>query len=185
MSHIQVKEGHYLRPEYVSLARFISYYYQIDTIRRARPSKLLLVGVGDGIVPFFLRHARFEITTLDFDASLKPDVVGDIRALPFKDGEFDVAGAFEVLEHMPFEESERALAELARVTRRNVLISVPHRRTGFEFVIRFPYIHTILGRDFLRFALRVPVRFPQGISKQHFWEIDGYTTSLSAFRRAL
>ena len=41
----------------------------------------------------------------------------------FADGEFDLATAIEVLEHVP--EPEATLAEMARVARRRLLVSVP------------------------------------------------------------
>ena len=43
--------------------------------------------------------------------------------LPFDDGEFDVAAAIEVLEHVP--DPEHTVAEMARVARRHLLVSVP------------------------------------------------------------
>ena len=45
------------------------------------------------------------------------------RDLPFADNEFDTACAIEVLEHVP--DPERTLAEMVRVARRHVLVSVP------------------------------------------------------------
>ena len=47
----------------------------------------------------------------------------DATALPFSDGEFDLAAAIEVLEHVP--DPEATLAEMARVARRHLLVSVP------------------------------------------------------------
>jgi 2-polyprenyl-3-methyl-5-hydroxy-6-metoxy-1,4-benzoquinol methylase len=44
--------------------------------------------------------------------------------LPFEDGEFDVATAIEVLEHVP--DPAHTLAEMARCAARYVLVSVPH-----------------------------------------------------------
>lgn len=48
----------------------------------------------------------------------------DITALPFEDLSFDAAICLEVLEHLPH--PERALAELERVARRGLVLSVPH-----------------------------------------------------------
>jgi ubiquinone/menaquinone biosynthesis C-methylase UbiE len=53
-------------------------------------------------------------------------VPGSVVALPFADKSFDVAGCFEVLEHLPGDLPRQALAELARVARRAVVLSVPH-----------------------------------------------------------
>jgi ubiquinone/menaquinone biosynthesis C-methylase UbiE len=47
----------------------------------------------------------------------------DIESLPFGDGTFDLVLAIEVLEHVP--DPGAALAELARVARRDVVLSVP------------------------------------------------------------
>jgi SAM-dependent methyltransferase len=182
----QVQEGYYVTEKYASLNRFISYYYQIDAVRRTNPKTVLFVGVGDGLVPEFLKKSGYEVTTLDFDPVLKPDVAGDVRALPFADGSFDTVCVFEVLEHMPFDDSKKALAEIARVAKSHACISVPHRRTGFELVLRFPFIKTLTGRELLRLALYVPVRFPGfAVSKQHYWEIDGRGMTLNRFREAL
>jgi SAM-dependent methyltransferase len=43
--------------------------------------------------------------------------------LPFADGEFDLAAAIEVLEHVP--DPEHTVAEMARVAKRWLLVSVP------------------------------------------------------------
>ncbi len=45
-------------------------------------------------------------------------------ALPFADDEFDLAAAIEVLEHVP--DPEPTVAEMARVAKRHLLVSVPH-----------------------------------------------------------
>jgi ubiquinone/menaquinone biosynthesis C-methylase UbiE len=44
--------------------------------------------------------------------------------LQFGDDEFDLVAATEVLEHVP--DPERVLAEMARVARRHLIVSVPH-----------------------------------------------------------
>jgi 2-polyprenyl-3-methyl-5-hydroxy-6-metoxy-1,4-benzoquinol methylase len=47
-----------------------------------------------------------------------------VERLQFTDGEFDLVAATEVLEHV--EDPRRAVAEMARVARRWLLVSVPH-----------------------------------------------------------
>jgi ubiquinone/menaquinone biosynthesis C-methylase UbiE len=183
MTQPQVKADTYFDDTYVSLERLISYFYQIDLIRKSRPKSVLFIGVGDGMVPAFLRNHVDSVTTVDIDPDLKPDVTGDIRALPFPDAAFDLVCAFEVLEHLPFDESKKALGELARVSRGDVLVSVPHRRTGFELVLKFPFIRTLTGKTYLNLPLLVPIRFPGfAVSGQHYWEIDGRTTRLKDAR---
>jgi ubiquinone/menaquinone biosynthesis C-methylase UbiE len=53
-------------------------------------------------------------------------ISGSVLELPFPDGTVDVVGCFAVLEHLPGDMPRQALAELARVARRSVVLSVPH-----------------------------------------------------------
>ena len=177
----------YVEGTYASLDRFISYSYQLRVIRASGARSILFIGVGDGLVADLLKkdHALV-VTTLDIDPELKPDCVGDIRALPFPDASFDAVCAFEVLEHLPWEETQKGITEMARVSKTFALISVPHRRTGFAVAFKLPFMRRLLGRSVGSFALLLPVRFPGfAVSGQHYWEIDGWATSLRTFRRAL
>lgn len=183
----QVSSGYYFDKKYLSLDRFVSYFHQLSAVRDHCPKNILFVGVGDGMVPYLLKqNSGYEIITFDFDPGLKPDVVGDVRCLPFPDKSFDLVCVFEVLEHIPFDDLKMALKEVSRVSKKGAIVSVPHRRSGFEIIFKFPFIRSITNKDFLRFVIRFPIRFPGfGVSRQHYWEIDWYTTSLKDFRRCL
>jgi len=66
--------------------------------------KVLILGAGESKllqVPTPLRHLPPTITTLDIEASHKPDVVWDLNSCPwpFKDNSFTEIHAYEVLEH--------------------------------------------------------------------------------------
>ena len=58
-------------------------------------------------------------------------VVADVRAIPFRDGAFDAAYSMGTVEH--FDETEEALAEIARVVRPGgrAVIGVPNRHDPF------------------------------------------------------
>lgn len=94
------------------------------------------IGCGEGKALARLRRAY---PTLEWSASdVNPDLVtlaqaenpgvnihpASVYELPFREQSFDVIVALEVFEHL--ERPSDALRELARVTRRYVLISVPH-----------------------------------------------------------
>lgn len=182
----QVKKEHYLRPKYDDLNRFITYFYQIDLVRSLKPRSVVEIGVGNKTVSDYLKKLGLRVSTVDIDPKLKPDVVADIRNLPFGDGSFDVVLAYEVLEHLPYEEFEKALKELRRVSNQYVLISLPYRSTGFEVTVRFPLIRTLFKKSFLNFFLRVPLKF-KGIesSGQHYWELDNGHYSLRKVRMVI
>ena len=56
---------------------------------------------------------------------------GDLLAIPFRDDAFDTSLLFEVLEHVP--DVEQALAEVGRVTRETLILSVPDATLPPEF----------------------------------------------------
>lgn len=55
--------------------------------------------------------------SVDVEPGMKPDVVADILSLPFGDESADKVYLGHVLEHLPFEMVEAALAEATRVLR--------------------------------------------------------------------
>jgi len=103
----------------------------------AAPESVLDVGCGEGVLTSEwaerLRDGRIVGIDLDdpklraeWDARRRPNLeyrVEEATSLSFEDGEFDMAAAIEVLEHVP--EPEATLAEMARVARRHMLVSVP------------------------------------------------------------
>jgi 2-polyprenyl-3-methyl-5-hydroxy-6-metoxy-1,4-benzoquinol methylase len=105
--------------------------------RRAAPSSVLDVGCGEGVltVQWAERLGGGRVVGIDLDdAKLRAEWTKrerpnlEFRAeeatrLSFADDEFDLAAAIEVLEHVP--EPEATLAEMARVARGHLLVSVP------------------------------------------------------------
>ena len=105
--------------------------------RKAAASSVLDVGCGEGVltVEWAERLGDRRIVGIDLeDPKLRaewekrerPNL--EFRAeeathLSFADDEFDLAAAIEVLEHVP--EPEATLAEMARVARSHLLVSVP------------------------------------------------------------
>lgn len=99
----------------------------------APPDRVLEVGCGEGVIAQRLADRGAQVTGLDLpDAGLRADwarldgpqfLHGDARRLPFADGSVDLAVCVETLEHVP--DPARALAELGRVARRDLVLSVP------------------------------------------------------------
>jgi 2-polyprenyl-3-methyl-5-hydroxy-6-metoxy-1,4-benzoquinol methylase len=103
--------------------------------RRGGPpeSRALEVGCGEGVIADKLQRRFGEVVALDLpDAGLRADWRGydgprflhaSAHELPFDDDQFDVVVAAEVLEHLP--DPVKGLAEMARVGRRHLVLSVP------------------------------------------------------------
>jgi glycosyltransferase involved in cell wall biosynthesis/SAM-dependent methyltransferase len=92
-------------------------------------TSILDAGCGDGAITNALPE-RLRVVGLDFSAAAIEHVrwekvIADIAEMPFEDGAFDLVMANDVLEHLPEDGFEAALAEIARVARRYILITVP------------------------------------------------------------
>jgi SAM-dependent methyltransferase len=108
-----------------------------DLLGRAAPSSILDVGCGEGVLTlrWAERLGSGRVLGLDLaDPKLRDEWTArsrenlefrtfDGRSLPLDGDEVDLAAAIEVLEHVP--EPERTLAEMARVARSHLLVSVP------------------------------------------------------------
>lgn len=177
----QVKPEHY-GPSYDTRGRFLSYWNQIDLVRRAAPETLLEVGIGNGFVSRYLRAEGINSHTVDVDPDLSPDTVASVTELPFADGQFDVVCCFETLEHLPWEDFVPALRELKRVARRQVLLSLPDVT---------PYFRLSLGMGFRRWLMDRSIDYPQvrprahQFDGQHHWEIGKHGYRLGKVKRCI
>ncbi len=125
-------------------------------VKKLKPESLLSVGCGEGfdlkhVISFFkprrvvgvdfdngaLKYARMQLPGVNFKKA-------NATRLPFKDKEFDLVLALEVIEHI--KEFEKVLDEIKRVAKKFALITVPWEPC-FSFIglLRGKYIKR-LGR---------------------------------------
>jgi SAM-dependent methyltransferase len=121
----QIPAAIYESRAYLTKERLCSYWHQLDEVLALAPERVLEVGPGPGLVTRWLRDAGIEVVTLDHDPAIAPDVEGALTAIPLEDDAVDGALCGQVLEHLPWDEVPRALAELARVSRSAVVLTVP------------------------------------------------------------
>ncbi|MEM2211638.1 MAG: class I SAM-dependent methyltransferase [Nitrososphaerales archaeon] len=168
------------------LIQFISYFYQTKLIINLNVKKILEVGIGNKTASNYLKQRGLNVTTCDIDKRKEPDCVADIRQLPFKDNSFDAIMAYEVLEHLPWDNIDQVLEELKRVTKRYVVISIPYSSHHFEFIFKFPLMRKLIKRDFIDIFFRIPfpVRDIRG-EYYHCWEIGRKSYPMQKFRKLL
>jgi 2-polyprenyl-3-methyl-5-hydroxy-6-metoxy-1,4-benzoquinol methylase len=108
-----------------------------ELFERAGPGSILDVGCGEGVLThrWAQQVSDGRVVGIDLEDPALAAEQAKRRApnleyrvmkaenLPFADGEFDMASAIEVLEHVP--DPEHTVAEMARVARRWLLVSVP------------------------------------------------------------
>lgn len=77
----------------------------------------------------------------------RPGLVSSIFELPFPDRSFDVVLSAETLEHLPVDLLPQAAAEMRRVARKAVVITVPYDEDKLEWSHRCPKCGTIFHLD--------------------------------------
>jgi 2-polyprenyl-3-methyl-5-hydroxy-6-metoxy-1,4-benzoquinol methylase len=108
-----------------------------ELMSRAQPQSLLDVGCGEGVLAhrWALEMPNTQIVGIDLEEESIQAGWAERQApnlqyrtmpaedLPFAAGEFELASAIEVLEHVP--DPEHTVAEMARCAERFLLVSVP------------------------------------------------------------
>jgi 2-polyprenyl-3-methyl-5-hydroxy-6-metoxy-1,4-benzoquinol methylase len=108
-----------------------------ELFTQADPASIIDVGCGEGVLvqQWAQRLGDRRVVGIDLEDPVlraewekrqAPNLeyrVMRAENLPFADGEFDMASAIEVLEHVP--DPEHTVAEMARVAARWLLVSVP------------------------------------------------------------
>lgn len=125
----------------------------IREARILRPKTILEAGCGEGFILDRLYKAGvgekrigidFSDDAIELAKKERPHLdvrKGDIYNIPFKDNSFDLVICCEVLEHL--EQPEKALAELERVTKNYVILSVPNEPV-------FKLANFLRGKNILR-----------------------------------
>ncbi len=135
--------------------RLIDRFYErvLALVEPLHPGSLLDAGCGEGetlarlggLLPSQVAAVDLSPEAVAFTANRFPGVEvrrASVLELPFDERSFDLVVCLEVLEHL--ERPESALAELARVAREAVVISVPHEpwfRSGS--LLRGKYVRSL------------------------------------------
>lgn len=177
----QVPVEHYAGRAYDELHRWVSYWYQAGMVASTGAQSLLEVGVGSGVLRWYLRdRLGIVVTSVDIDPALGPDVVSDVLRLSdhFGPGSFDAVCAFQVLEHLPFADLDRALGQLSAVSREHVLISLPNNGRTVRLAVD-------LGGHEFKFGTKLHSGRPWQFDGQHHWEVGTRGHSRADVRRIL
>jgi hypothetical protein len=176
-AEVQVSGDFYNFADYVTVERWGSYWRQIAAVLRHKPESVLEIGPGMGVTTQMLRQAGVRVITCDHNPALGPDVAGDVRELDrlVAPKSVDLVCAFQILEHLPFEDFETALAAIGKVARRRVILSLPHFGYPVELRGRF-------WKNRFNFALSRRLARPRtwAFDGQHHWELGTRGHSVKA-----
>lgn len=167
----QVSKDHYSFLSYMNKERWNSVWHQIHITTQLNPRNILEIGTGNGLFKLFISHCIDNTQTLDIDPELNPDILGTVKAIPFKDNSFDAVCAFQVLEHLPYNDALISFSEMMRVSRKHVILSLPDSRPVYQIHIPKLRINCLLlPRPFRKLK-------EHKFNGEHYWEINkkGYS----------
>lgn len=170
---VQVEKNHYKFVRYVNKKRWSSMWHQLDDILALEPHTVLEVGPGPGLLKGMLSSFNIKVETVDIDAEVNPDHIAPATKLPFDDNQYDVVCAFQMLEHLPYQESLVAFSEMVRVSKSHIVISLPDAKKLWRYIVYIPKIGEV--QLFLpRPRIKTPIHKFDG---QHYWELNkkGYS----------
>jgi hypothetical protein len=164
---------------YVSKERWSSYFEQVHEVLAScsdpKQLKVLEIGPGRNLLKRIISDEVDLYHTYDVDdrSIANYNSIDDLDSIP--DGYFDCVLAFQVLEHMPIEESVILFTEMARLARNTVIISLPNSRPMWKYTIYIPkwkHLNLLIPNPFWK----SPVNVSDG---NHFWELErqGYSTN--------
>jgi len=126
---------------------------------------ILEIGIGTSFTANYLKSKNYKVTTLDIDEEKKPDIVGNIVQHDWGLEKFSHVLAFEVFEHIPYEEFQKVLLNLHSATD-YIFTSLPiNKKTIFELNIKIPKLRKI--------HFKLSINKNKITTKNHFWEV-GY-----------
>lgn len=155
-----------------------SYWWQQKLMHdRVRAGDSVLeIGVGSGFTANYLRSKGIDVTTLDIDEEKSPDICANVVTYEFPHI-YDHILAFEVFEHIPFEEFQRLLPKVARASRKYLFCSVPlNDKILLRIIVKFWRLRE-RGLELTRPKRKITAPF-------HFWEVGANSVPRDLLFRA-
>ena len=162
--------------EYLSKDRLISYHHQLRLIFSLgnQVTNILEIGIFNSLLTHLLTQNGYNVTTADVDPNLEPDIHLDLTTdFSLTQDKFDAIVLFQVLEHLPYEQSEEALKKLALITKKYLVSSLPFNSQFLGVQIKYSYA------DRSRYLLLKMPKFwsTKPVCNEHYWEmgLKGYS----------
>jgi ubiquinone/menaquinone biosynthesis C-methylase UbiE len=164
----QVSIKHYDFARYMTRIRWQSLWCQVMEVNKLSPRNVLEIGPGKGYLTAILRSQLINVETLDIDKELNPTHTSSATKISLNDNSYDVVCAFQILEHLKYDDSLIAIEEMLRVSKRHVVISLPDAA---------PFIDININTSFLR-EMKIQIEIYNPFKKihifdgEHYWEIN-------------
>ena len=111
---------------YVDEARWMSYYHQMRLLLGAgNVRNILEIGPGNNFMQRMLSDYFKEYHTYDIDPKSSPTYLGLENLNKVAKESYDICCAFQVLEHMEFDEALGFIELMSSITKNQMIISLP------------------------------------------------------------
>jgi hypothetical protein len=190
-SQFSMKLSDYMKG--IDLSNWFRYYAILKEVIFFSPKKILEIGAGNEVVKNCLEKSVEKYTVVDINPKLKPDILSDSRVFRAElEGKFDCLICAEVLEHMPFEDLNKNLANIYRYLdgKGTAIITVPRRRARFMVITPLSYEKPWIFE--LPFWVKSPKSFYKQVIKgniwidpHHCWEIGDGKVNKDDFDKAI
>lgn len=177
-------EPHYLSfDKYVKKKRWMSYWYQVKEVLASSPKSVLLIGVGNGVVPAILKEKDIIVYTFDYDSSMNPDFCGDIRDIKniVSGLKVDTILCCQVLEHVEFQYFPKIINDFENIAKNRVVISLPHCHIAFSGWLNLPILKSIEWKIIMP-SFWIKRCF---FNHEHYWEVGMRNHSKKRIERIL
>lgn len=176
----------YFIKSYLNPKRWSSYSEIIRFVLEINPSKILEIGIGNGLIIYILKKMGYYTKGLDIDNSLNPDYIIDIREVNILNFKyiFDLIIASEVFEHIKYSEFLMALNNLSLISK-YMILSLPYtNENAYKFFLDFDIPlstkHSISLKLLFKLFLK---KSSKALNKEHFWEIGIKSYNLRKVKR--
>lgn len=130
----------------LSWDRFVRLKAVAEVISDRSSARLLDAGGYDGALALFLPHQEIDV--------IDPATTGgSVLEIPALNGSYDNVVAVDVLEHIPPDDRGRALAELARVAKRLLVLNYPCQDSKSAQELAFKLTHNALIKEHVQWDL--------------------------------
>ena len=160
---------HYVSNEYLSKERFSSYCAILKMVLKHNYQSIADIGKGSGIMAALLTNFNIPVTTIDYADNLNPDIICDVRNLNQLKEQFDCVLCCQVLEHIPFDDFDKAVKSLIAISKKAVIITIPDRRYYLETSFKIPGFNQKNVQINLPFPIK---RWNANKNPEHLWEMN-------------
>ena len=112
------------------------------------------IGCGNGVFLNYLSTMRSDVRSLGVDRSsaalkfvLTEKLEGNIENIPLPSSAFDCVTCLEVIEHLPEGVYQKGISELARLSKKYIILSVPYKEKLEESYTKCPACKSIFNYE--------------------------------------